>query len=110
MSSFLMGCYDPDSKKWCTVTKCSGGYDDAMLARLQKELDVVKISKVREEWATEHTHTHTHSNRILNHSFSCVQDPSKIPQWLKIVKNYYPDFIIRNPEVRFAFCLISQQL
>ncbi|XP_053187883.1 DNA ligase 3 [Scomber japonicus] len=70
MSSFLMGCYDPDSKKWCTVTKCSGGYDDAMLARLQKELDVIKISK----------------------------EPSKIPSWLKIIKNYYPDFIIRNPE------------
>ncbi|XP_044077380.1 DNA ligase 3 isoform X1 [Siniperca chuatsi] len=70
MSSFLMGCYDPDSKKWCTVTKCSGGYDDATLARLQKELDVIKISK----------------------------DPSKIPGWLKIIKNYYPDFIIRNPE------------
>ncbi|KAM6907355.1 DNA ligase 3 [Xenentodon cancila] len=70
MSSFLMGCYDPDAKKWCTVTKCSGGYDDAMLARLQKELDVIKISK----------------------------DPSKIPGWLKIVKNYYPDFIIRDPE------------
>ncbi|TSP36102.1 DNA ligase 3 [Bagarius yarrelli] len=64
MSSFLMGCYDPDSKKWCTVTKCSGGYDDATLARLQKELD----------------------------------DPSKIPSWLKIVKNYYPDFLIRDPE------------
>lgn len=48
MSSFLMGCYDPHSKKWCTVTKCSGGYDDATLARLQKELDVIKISKVRE--------------------------------------------------------------
>ncbi|KAM9788912.1 DNA ligase 3 [Neosynchiropus ocellatus] len=70
MSSFLMGCYDPHSKKWCTVTKCSGGYDDAMLARLQKELDVIKISK----------------------------DPSKIPGWLKVIKNYYPDFIIRNPE------------
>lgn len=49
MSSFLMGCYDPDTKKWCTVTKCSGGYDDAMLARLQKELDVIKISKVGED-------------------------------------------------------------
>lgn len=46
MSSFLMGCYDPASKKWCTVTKCSGGYDDATLARLQKELDVIKIGKV----------------------------------------------------------------
>lgn len=70
MSSFLMGCHDPDSGKWCTVTKCSGGYDDAMLARLQKELDVVKISK----------------------------EPGKIPGWLKIVKNYYPDFIIRDPK------------
>lgn len=70
MSSFLMGCLDPDSGKWCTVTKCSGGYDDAMLARLQKELDVVKISK----------------------------EPSKIPGWLKIVKNYYPDFLIRDPK------------
>ncbi|KAG7515761.1 DNA ligase 3 [Solea senegalensis] len=70
MSSFLMGCYDPDSKKWCTVTKCSGGYDDAMLARLQKELDMIKISK----------------------------DPSKIPGWFKVVKNYYPDFLIRDPQ------------
>ncbi|CAH2222707.1 DNA ligase 3 isoform X1 [Pelobates cultripes] len=70
MSIFLMGCYDPQSQKWCTVTKCSSGYDDATLARLQKELDMVKISK----------------------------DPSKIPPWLKINKNYYPDFIIREPE------------
>lgn len=70
MSSFLMGCYDPESRKWCTVTKCSGGFDDAMLDRLQKDLDVIKIGK----------------------------DPSKIPGWLKIVKNYYPDFIIRDPE------------
>ncbi|XP_053310863.1 DNA ligase 3 [Spea bombifrons] len=70
MSIFLMGCYDPQSQKWCTVTKCSSGYDDATLARLQKELDMVKISK----------------------------DPSKLPVWLKINKNYYPDFIIRDPE------------
>ncbi|XP_053563410.1 DNA ligase 3 isoform X2 [Bombina bombina] len=70
MSIFLMGCYDSQSQKWCTVTKCSSGYDDATLARLQKELDMVKISK----------------------------DPSKIPGWLKINKNYYPDFIIRDPE------------
>ncbi|EPY80405.1 hypothetical protein CB1_000837002 [Camelus ferus] len=62
MSIFLMGCYDPSSQKWCTVTKCAGGHDDATLARLQKELDMVKISK----------------------------DPSKIPSWLKINKIYYP--------------------
>ncbi|XP_025027583.1 DNA ligase 3 isoform X4 [Python bivittatus] len=70
MSIFLMGCYDPDSQKWCTVTKCAGGHDDATLARLQKELDMVKISK----------------------------DPSKIPDWLKINKNYYPDFIVPDPK------------
>ncbi|XP_040280730.1 DNA ligase 3 [Bufo bufo] len=70
MSIFLMGCYDPEMGKWCTVTKCSSGYDDATLARLQKELDMVKISK----------------------------DPKKIPSWLQINKNYYPDFIIRDPE------------
>ncbi|TNN31547.1 DNA ligase 3 [Liparis tanakae] len=74
MSSFLMGCFDPLSKKWCTVTKCSGGYDDATLARLQKELDVIKISK----------------------------EPSKIPGWLKIIKNYYPDFVIRDPQITGA--------
>uniref|UniRef100_A0A8C5SP81 DNA ligase n=1 Tax=Laticauda laticaudata TaxID=8630 RepID=A0A8C5SP81_LATLA len=70
MSIFLMGCYDPDSQKWCTVTKCAGGHDDATLARLQKELDMLKISK----------------------------DPSKIPGWLKINKNYYPDFIVPDPK------------
>ncbi|XP_027481723.1 DNA ligase 3 isoform X4 [Zalophus californianus] len=70
MSIFLMGCYDPSSQKWCTVTKCSGGHDDATLARLQKELDMVKISK----------------------------DPSKIPGWLKINKIYYPDFIVPDPK------------
>ncbi|XP_031985504.1 DNA ligase 3 isoform X1 [Corvus moneduloides] len=70
MSIFLMGCYDPKSEKWCTVTKCSGGHDDATLARLQTELDMVKISK----------------------------DPSKIPRWLKINKIYYPDFIVPDPK------------
>ncbi|KAF6094602.1 DNA ligase 3 [Phyllostomus discolor] len=70
MSIFLMGCYDPSSQKWCTVTKCSGGHDDATLARLQKELDMVKISK----------------------------DPSKIPSWLKVNKIYYPDFIVPDPK------------
>ncbi|XP_010341937.2 DNA ligase 3 isoform X3 [Saimiri boliviensis] len=70
MSIFLMGCYDPGSQKWCTVTKCAGGHDDATLARLQKELDMVKISK----------------------------DPSKIPSWLKVNKIYYPDFIVPDPK------------
>ncbi|XP_067866287.1 DNA ligase 3 isoform X2 [Heterodontus francisci] len=70
MSIFLMGCYDPDSSQWCTVTKCGGGHDDATLARLQNELDMVKISK----------------------------DPGKVPGWLNVSKNYTPDFIVRDPK------------
>lgn len=106
MSSFLMGCYDPDSKKWCTVTKCSGGYDDAMLARLQKELDVIKISKVREDPLSqpclEYRADVIKLKMNLFFSVSFVQDPSKIPGWLKIIKNYYPDFIIRDPQVKIS--------
>ncbi|XP_078278256.1 DNA ligase 3 isoform X2 [Rhinoraja longicauda] len=70
MSIFLMGCYNPNNSRWCTVTKCGGGHDDATLARLQKELDMVKISK----------------------------DPSKVPSWLNVTKNYIPDFIVRDPK------------
>lgn len=47
MSVFLMGCYDPNSKCWCTVTKVHGGHDDDTLKRLQTELKMTKISKVR---------------------------------------------------------------
>lgn len=73
MSSFLMGCYDPGSKKWCTVTKCSGGYDDAMLARLQKELDVIKISKVRGDPPRR-----SPSNNVkLTFSFCVCRTPAK---------------------------------
>ena len=46
MSVFLMGVYDKVRDKFCTVAKCGNGHDDATLARLQKELDMVKISKV----------------------------------------------------------------
>ncbi|XP_069767007.1 DNA ligase 3 isoform X2 [Narcine bancroftii] len=70
MSIFLMGCHDPNTSQWCTVTKCGGGHDDATLARLQRELDMVKISK----------------------------DPSKVPSWLNVSKNYIPDFIVRDPK------------
>lgn len=46
MSVFLMGCYDPKSKMWLTVTKVGNGHDDKTLGRIQKELSVEKISKV----------------------------------------------------------------
>ena len=46
MSVFLMGVYDEETKKFCTVAKCGNGHDDATLTKLQKQLDMVKISKV----------------------------------------------------------------
>ena len=46
MSTFLMGVHDPATDRWCTVTKCSGGFDDATLDKLQKHLKMVKIFKV----------------------------------------------------------------
>uniref|UniRef100_A0A8C4NA28 DNA ligase n=1 Tax=Eptatretus burgeri TaxID=7764 RepID=A0A8C4NA28_EPTBU len=79
MSVFLMGCYDPALDVWCTVSKCGIGLDDATLARLQNDLDMIKISK----------------------------DPKKIPGWLKINKNYYPDFISLDPKV---LCLVASFL
>ena len=53
MSVFLMGCYDPKAKQWLTVTKCGNGHDDKTLARIQKELAVEKISKVRRNVAAK---------------------------------------------------------
>lgn len=70
MSVFLMGCYDPYTKKFCTVTKVHTGHDDETLERLQNELDMVKIS--------------------------C--DPTKVPDWLKCTKTMIPDFVARQPK------------
>ncbi|CAL4149328.1 unnamed protein product, partial [Meganyctiphanes norvegica] len=70
MSSFLMGCHDPHSNKWVTVSKVSGGHDDAALTRLQKELEMDKIS----------------------------QDPELVPSWLKCTKSMIPDFISKDPK------------
>lgn len=46
MSVFLMGTYDQFTKQWCTVAKCGNGHDDKTLEKINKELQVVKISKV----------------------------------------------------------------
>ncbi|KAK3880469.1 hypothetical protein Pcinc_015071 [Petrolisthes cinctipes] len=70
MSVFLMGCYDPRISKWCTVTKVHTGHDDAALERLQKELDMVKIS----------------------------QDADRVPAWLKCTKTMIPDFVAADPK------------
>ncbi|XP_055938464.1 DNA ligase 3-like isoform X2 [Argiope bruennichi] len=69
MSVFLMGCYNPQTEKWCTVTKVPGGDDDT-LNKLQKSLKMIKISK----------------------------DPSQVPHWLNINKALIPDFVSENPK------------
>lgn len=46
MSVFLMGCFDPATKRWKTVCKVGNGFDDPTIAKLQKQLKMVKIFKV----------------------------------------------------------------
>ncbi|XP_023023992.2 DNA ligase 3 [Leptinotarsa decemlineata] len=70
MSVFLMGCFNPESGKFCTVTKVHTGHDDKTLEKLQDELDMVKIS----------------------------QDSSKVPNWLSCTKTMIPDFVARDPK------------
>ncbi|XP_064384237.1 DNA ligase 3-like isoform X2 [Halichondria panicea] len=71
MSVFLMGLYDSSTGKFCTVAKCGNGHDDATIAKLQDELDMVKISK----------------------------DSSKVPSWLLVNKSVVPDLVIRDPKI-----------
>ncbi|XP_011168982.2 DNA ligase 3 [Solenopsis invicta] len=70
LSVFLMGCYDQKRDKWLTVTKVHTGHDDATLAVLQDQLDMVKIGK----------------------------DPEKLPSWLHAKKPMVPDFVARDPK------------
>uniref|UniRef100_A0A1B6C8P5 DNA ligase n=1 Tax=Clastoptera arizonana TaxID=38151 RepID=A0A1B6C8P5_9HEMI len=72
MSVFLMGCYNEKAQNWCTVTKVHGGHDDNTLARLQDELDMVKISK----------------------------NVSRVPDWLNCTKTMVPDFVARDPKAQ----------
>lgn len=71
MSVFLMGVYDKSRDRYCTVCKCGNGHDDTTIQRLQKELNMTKISK----------------------------DYNKVPPWLLINKGLVPDFIITDPKV-----------
>ncbi|CAH1176372.1 unnamed protein product [Phaedon cochleariae] len=70
MSVFLMGCSNPKTGRFCTVTKVHTGHDDKTLEKLQKELDMVKIG----------------------------QDMAKVPSWLVCTKTMVPDFVARDPK------------
>ena len=79
MSVFLMGLYDASCSKFRTVCKCGNGHDDATIHRLQKELDMVKISK----------------------------DRSKVPDWLIIHRSQTPDFVVADPKVCHSIVYLS---
>lgn len=69
MSIFLMGCFDKRSQKWCTVTKVHGGHTDAVLEKLQTELEMVKVNNEMD-----------------------------IPDWLNVKKSLIPDFVCKDPK------------
>lgn len=70
MSIFLMGCWNPATGRWCTVTKVHGGHDDKTLERLQTELEMKKISRQME----------------------------RVPAWLDVEKVLVPDFVAKDPD------------
>ncbi|VDN17710.1 unnamed protein product [Gongylonema pulchrum] len=72
MSVFLMGVYDEKAKKFCTVTKCGNGHDDATLDRINKEL-TPKMQKISGKF-------------------------EKLPSWIQCSRSLVPDFIAIDPK------------
>ena len=72
ISTFLMGVRDEVKGRWCTVTKVALGFDDATLARLQKELGP-GMDRIAGEW-------------------------DRVPHWLDVTRQMVPEFIVRKPE------------
>jgi len=72
ISVFLMGCYDHEADKWCTVSKCGNGFDDATLDKLQGEL-LPMMEKIK-------------------------QDYDRVPGWFKITRQMVPDVIAKDPK------------
>ena len=71
ISTFLMGVRD-EKGKWFTVTKVALGFDDATLARLQKELGP-GMDRIAGDW-------------------------DRVPHWLKVPRQMVPEFVVRNPD------------
>ena len=71
ISSFLMGCKDKMSGKWCTVTKVAMGFDDSTLERLNREL-VPGMDRIGGDW-------------------------DRVPAWMNVTRQMVPEFLTREP-------------
>ena len=67
-----MGVRDEVKGRWCTVTKVALGFDDATLARLQKDL-APTMDRIAGEY-------------------------DRVPHWLDVTRQMVPEFIVRKPE------------
>ena len=67
-----MGVRDEVKGRWSTVTKVALGFDDATLARLQKEL-APTMDRIAGEY-------------------------DRVPHWLDVTRQMVPEFIVRKPE------------
>ena len=74
MSIFLLGCWDPVARVWCTVCKVGNGLTDEEIGGMQKHFAPLmqKISR----------------------------DPSRVPDWLRVKRPLVPDFVISDPKAR----------
>ncbi|XP_042897129.1 DNA ligase 3 [Parasteatoda tepidariorum] len=72
MSTFLMGCYDTKTKKFCTVTKVHNGLTEDDIEKLQKKFEpnMKKIGR----------------------------DRTQVPSWLNIHDSMVPDFVVLDPK------------
>jgi ATP-dependent DNA ligase len=118
-----MGTYNKFTKQWCTVAKCGNGHDDKTLEKINKELQVTKISKVRlsdnatemkqflslGSWSISWGYSEIKSlqtivfliikeKRTYTNIFS--QDSTKVPLWLSVHKTLVPDFVVSDPKVK----------
>eukprot|EP00038_Savillea_parva_P005441 m.154607 g.154607 ORF g.154607 m.154607 type:complete len:766 (+) comp11718_c0_seq4:278-2575(+) len=70
VSSFLMGCQDPATGRWKTVTKVANGFDDDQLATI---------------------------NRKLKSLFQLCGSAAKVPSWLDVDASLVPSFVVKDP-------------
>ncbi len=86
MSVFLMGVYDQVSDRFCTVTKCGNGHDDATLERVNRQL----TAKVENRYCSKKGFV------FEMEKIGC--DYGLLPTWLNCSRSLVPDFAVVDPK------------